>query len=67
MVAIVELLSSVAQCLHLTQYFPFSLGTFKTKECCLMLGLIFPDILNLPSNLFLNVCFVFMYFTTNPQ
>ena len=57
MVAFVEPLSSVEQGFHLPQYFPFSSGTFITKECCQTLGLIFPDILNLPSNLLLNVCF----------
>ena len=67
MVAFVEPLSSVEQRFHLTQYFPFSSGTFITKECGLTLGLIFPDILNLPSNLLLNVCFcvyVFLHKST---
>ena len=67
MVAFVEPLSSVEQCLHLTQYFNFSLGTFITEECGLTLGLIFPDILNLPSNLLLNICFcvyVFLHKST---
>ena len=67
MVAIVEPLSSVEQRFHLIQYFPFSSGTFITKDCCLTLGLSFPDILNLPSNLLLNVCFcvyVFLHKST---
>ena len=54
MVSFVEPLSSVEQCLHLTRYFYFSSGTFITEEYCLTLGLIFPDILKLPSNLSLN-------------
>ena len=67
MVAVVEPLSSVEQCLYLTQYFPLSSETFITEEYCLTLGLFFPDILNLPSKLLLNVCFcvyVFLHKST---
>ena len=45
----------------MTQYNSVEFLFTNVEKFCLTLGLIFSDILNLPNNLLLNACFMFMY------